>query len=135
MTTAPKKPCRNRQCKLTTNNKNGFCDNCQPAANQREKAVRKEYNTRRNPIVKKWLNSSRYLKTRKIFLSRNPLCKRCSAENRPVLATILDHVTPHKGDVGLFWDASNWQPMCKTCHDRKTAAEDGGFGNPKKDLS
>jgi len=30
----------------------------------------------------------------------------------------------------LFWDRNNWQSMAKACHDRKTAAEDGGFGNP-----
>nr|WP_292832122.1 HNH endonuclease signature motif containing protein [Mesorhizobium sp.] len=28
----------------------------------------------------------------------------------------------------LFWDRSNWQPLCKPCHDRKTATSDGGFG-------
>jgi prophage lambdaSa04, HNH endonuclease family protein len=29
----------------------------------------------------------------------------------------------------LFWDKTNWQAMSKRCHDRKTAREDGGFGN------
>ncbi|WP_186318376.1 HNH endonuclease, partial [Bacillus pumilus] len=24
---------------------------------------------------------------------------------------------------------SNWQPLCASCHNRKTAKEDGGFGN------
>ncbi|MFR3634507.1 MAG: HNH endonuclease [Sutterella sp.] len=36
---------------------------------------------------------------------------------------------PHKGDMALFWDQSNWQPLCHTCHSKKTAREDGGFGN------
>ncbi|WP_144469068.1 HNH endonuclease signature motif containing protein, partial [Bacillus pumilus] len=36
---------------------------------------------------------------------------------------------PHKGDKKLFWDSSNWQPLCASCHNRKTAKEDGGFGN------
>jgi 5-methylcytosine-specific restriction protein A len=30
----------------------------------------------------------------------------------------------------LFWDRANWRAMSKQCHDRKTAREDGGFGNP-----
>jgi len=30
----------------------------------------------------------------------------------------------------LFWDNTNWQSMAKECHDKKTATEDGGFGNP-----
>lgn len=45
---------------------------------------------------------------------------------------MVDHITPHKGDRGLFWDRNNWQALCKTCHDTKTAAEDGGFGNKVK---
>lgn len=31
----------------------------------------------------------------------------------------------------LFWDPSNWQPLCAGCHSTKTAKEDGGFGRPK----
>ena len=133
MTTAPKKPCRNRQCKATTNNKTGYCEDCQPVHKRREKAVRQEYNKRRDPQTIKWLNSARYIKTRKNYLNRNPLCKRCSTMLNPVLATILDHITPHRGDSDLFWDVGNVQGLCKRCHDRKTASEDGGFGNPKRD--
>ncbi|CAB4196309.1 McrA Restriction endonuclease [uncultured Caudovirales phage] len=59
---------------------------------------------------------------RKDFLSLTPKCCRCQAT-----ATIVDHITPHKGDRGLFWDKNNWQPMCKRCHDRKTASEDRGY--------
>jgi 5-methylcytosine-specific restriction protein A len=31
----------------------------------------------------------------------------------------------------LFWDKQNWQAMAKSCHDRKTARHDGGFGRAK----
>lgn len=41
----------------------------------------------------------------------------------------MDHKIPHRGDAALFWDPNNWQAMSKPCHDRKTALEDGGFGN------
>lgn len=27
--------------------------------------------------------------------------------------------------MALFWDEANWQPLCKPCHDQKTAREDG----------
>ena len=37
-------------------------------------------------------------------------------------AAVVDHVLPHRGDWSLFWDESNWQPLCKPCHDAKTAA-------------
>jgi len=43
-----------------------------------------------------------------------------------VLATVVDHITPHKGDNDLFWDRANWQSLCESCHNRKTAADDMG---------
>jgi 5-methylcytosine-specific restriction protein A len=45
-----------------------------------------------------------------------------------VAANEVDHIKPHKGDMALFWDSSNWQSLCKPCHSAKTATEDGGFG-------
>lgn len=45
-------------------------------------------------------------------------------------ATEVDHIIPHRGDQQLFWDTNNWQGLCKPCHSRKTAQEDGGFGQP-----
>ena len=53
---------------------------------------------------------------------------RCLQQGRYEKATVVDHITPHKGNQQLFWDRNNWQPLCKQCHDRKTATEDGGFG-------
>ncbi|WP_396127368.1 HNH endonuclease [Edaphobacter acidisoli] len=47
-----------------------------------------------------------------------------------VPAAHTDHIIPHRGDKKLFWDRSNWQPLCATCHSVKTAEEDGGFGRP-----
>lgn len=66
---------------------------------------------------------SRWQTARAAFLKRHPDCARC-----PSPATVVDHVVPHKGDKDLFWDRANWQPLCKRCHDAKTAREDGGFG-------
>lgn len=72
---------------------------------------------------------SRWQRVRRGFLAAHPLCAACAAEGAVREATVVDHIEPHKGDQGLFWDRSNWQPLCKTHHDRKTAREDGGFGN------
>jgi len=70
----------------------------------------------------------RWQKARAHYLRAHPLCKRCDAEDRAVAATVVDHVVPHRGDMALFWDPDNWQPLCKRHHDIKTATEDGGFG-------
>lgn len=70
----------------------------------------------------------RWQKARITYLSRHPLCKHCEDGDLVVAATVVDHIVPHKGDQDLFWDSGNWQPLCKPCHDKKTAREDGGFG-------
>lgn len=60
----------------------------------------------------------RWQKAREGFLRDNPLCCYCERDGRPLTpATVVDHKIPHRGDQALFWDQSNWQPLCKTCHD------------------
>jgi len=72
----------------------------------------------------------RWQKARRAFLDEHPYCEcvECRKLTIPKLAEVVDHIIPHKGDPGLFWDPSNWRAMAKRCHDRKTATEDGGFG-------
>jgi 5-methylcytosine-specific restriction enzyme A len=50
-----------------------------------------------------------------------PYCKACLAEGVHRLAEVVDHIRPHRGDLVLFWDAKNWQSLCKRHHDQKTA--------------
>lgn len=60
-------------------------------------------------------------------LAEFPWCVTClQRRNQLVQATITDHIVPHKGSTKLFLDQANHQSLCKTCHDRKTATEDGG---------
>jgi 5-methylcytosine-specific restriction protein A len=46
------------------------------------------------------------------------------------VATDVDHVIDHKGDVDRFW-AGPFQALCKSHHSQKTAAEMGGRGVEK----
>ncbi|MDG5498959.1 HNH endonuclease signature motif containing protein [Marinobacter sp. BGYM27] len=66
------------------------------------------------------------------YLAKHPLCVNCSDNNRVAAATDVDHIKPHRGDMQLFWDRSNWQGLCHPCHSAKTAREDGGFGNQNR---
>lgn len=50
-------------------------------------------------------------------MAEHPLCVVCGG-----IATELDHIKPHRGDLQLFHNRANWQALCKTCHGRKTAA-------------
>jgi 5-methylcytosine-specific restriction protein A len=59
----------------------------------------------------------------KQHLEANPLCVECQKEGLVVPATIVDHITPHKGDMQLFLDPENHQSLCKPHHDRKSGME------------
>ena len=65
---------------------------------------------------------ARWRKARALFLKRHPLCAFCQAEGKVVPATVVDHIIPHRGDQRLFWDQTNWEPLCKGCHDKKTGS-------------
>lgn len=59
----------------------------------------------------------------KAYLLANPTCVHCGGT-----ATCVDHRTPHKGNLELFWDYSNLEPMCARCHSSKTSREGGKWG-------
>ena len=67
----------------------------------------------------------RWQRTSEGYLRAHPLCKDIYGVHgqHVVAATDTDHIVPHRGDMTLFWDPNNWQPLCKTCHSRKTASE------------
>lgn len=61
-------------------------------------------------------SSSRWRRFRKWFLNQNPIC-RCGLP-----ATLVDHITPI-ADGGAKLQASNCQPLCASCHGKKTATD------------
>lgn len=83
----------------------------------------KQYERQRGTSTERGYDAN-WRRYRERFLAVNPWCVEC---NR--LANVVDHITPHRGNERLFWDPSNHQAMCDSCHSSKTAREDGGFGN------
>lgn len=70
-------------------------------------------------------------KARARHLDSHPLCVMCEAEipSRVTVATVVDHRTPHRGDMTLFWDESNWQSLCAPHHSsdkQRQEAQDAG---------
>src|SRR3990167_147808 len=58
-------------------------------------------------------------------LSLAPYCCQC---RQP--ASHVDHIRPLK--CGGTNDSNNLQSLCASCHSRKTASVDGGFGNNRQ---
>lgn len=56
-------------------------------------------------------------------------CRRCNTLFVDTSRLVADHIVPHRGDEKLFWDKSNLQTLCDTCHNRaKQAEERAAFG-------
>lgn len=83
--------------------------------------------TRPNAEARKWYHLARWRKLRALVLSEQPLCRVCVAHGRVTPSRDVDHITPHQGDVALFWDRDNLQGLCASCHSVKTHAEEIGY--------
>ena len=68
--------------------------------------------------------TKRWRTLRALHLAANPLCVYCEKAGRVTLATVVDHIIPHRGDEGLFWDANNLQSLCQPHHDATKQREE-----------
>ena|SRR5690554_2622226 len=66
-------------------------------------------------------NDRRWHRLRYKQLQAEPLCKFCLEQGRTEAATVVDHITPHKGNQELFFDPGNLQSLCKLHHDAAKA--------------
>ena len=105
-------PCRHPGCPELVPCGQRYCDRHRPLhVGEARSAAQRGYGS-------KWQKASRQ------YLAAHPLCVRCLMEGRTTAASVVDHIVPHRGDMRLFWDESNWQPLCKRHHDVKTRNED-----------
>lgn len=78
-----------------------------------------------------WYGLKQWKALRAAQLEKEPWCKYCMAKSKLYRrADVVDHITPHKGDRYLFFDAGNLQSLCKYHHDSDKQIEEGG--GPKK---
>ncbi len=102
--------------------KAGYCDDHRTS----REAARRGSSTERG-YGRPWRTRAR------AFLEQFPLCgqrpgglapvmSRCFDDGVVTVAIQVDHVRPHRGDERLFWDEANWQPLCRECGARKSAA-------------
>lgn len=71
----------------------------------------------------------KWQKARERYLRDHPLCCYCERDGRTSAATVVDHKVPHRGSEAIFWDESNWQSLCKPCHDGEKAKEEARDGH------
>jgi 5-methylcytosine-specific restriction enzyme A len=65
-------------------------------------------------------------KARVGHLRQHPLCIMCKHQGKVCSATVVDHITPHRGDHALFWNPNNWQSLCQPHHDSTKQREEKG---------
>ena len=113
------RPCSHAGCSNVTHER--FCDKHKTA--ERAKDIR--------PCsAKRGYGWSWTTRIRPHILRRDPICVNpFNLPNHIVLSECVDHIIPRE-DGGTD-DDDNLQGICLACHARKTAAEDGGFGNPR----
>ena len=70
-------------------------------------------------------STQRYQNERFVFLSdpKNALCVPCKKRGLIESAKEIDHIIPVKEAPDRFWDHTNWQGICRSCHLEKSARE------------
>ncbi|MEQ8326528.1 MAG: HNH endonuclease signature motif containing protein [Parvibaculaceae bacterium] len=76
--------------------------------------VRKARHDAKRPSARQRGYTSEWQKARADYLKAHPYCVMCD-----IPANTVDHIEPHKGDERLFWDRTNWQSLCASCHSRR----------------
>ena len=66
--------------------------------------------------------TNRWKKVRSIILKEQPLCVQCEKLGLTTQATDVDHIVEIK-DGGDPFNKELLQPLCRSCHNRKTAKE------------
>jgi 5-methylcytosine-specific restriction protein A len=74
----------------------------------------------------------RWRKERAGFLALNPWCITLGS-GCTLIAEVVDHIRPHRGDMTLFWDRTNWQPLCVHCHNVHKQREEAGRPEVQRD--
>lgn len=123
MPSKPKRPCSKMGCRELTTER--FCS-------RHAKVEAKEYDRARGSSSQRGY-TSRWQRYSRSFRKANPLCVNCSAQGLIRPSEHVDHIKAVSGaDDPLFWDKSNHQALCQSCHSRKTIREDGGFGSGRR---
>lgn len=94
---------------------------CQLCSKDREQQTHQT--GRLTPTSGRIYKRSKWARTREaVFAQKGRLCLTCLANGRNEIATQVDHIVPIE-EGGEPWAIANLQPICLTCHSRKTRSE------------
>lgn len=110
MSKKPLKFCCSKGCKEKHSNSNGFCEAHKPK--RKSERIKKESS--------KLYNDRRWKKYSERFRRASQVC--ALFDSCGGIAQCVDHIIPVE-DGGDFWDTANHQPLCNSCHARKSARE------------
>lgn len=80
-------------------------------------------------IYRKYYKTKLWARRRFEQLRDKPYCEYCASRGRTTVASVADHVIPHKGDWHLFCEGT-LQSLCEPCHSRvKQSEEVKGFSS------
>ncbi|TNJ48100.1 HNH endonuclease [Phaeobacter sp. B1627] len=113
----PRKPCAHPGCFRLIDLGAGYCDR-HVRSEKQDRDRPSEAKRRTVRPSRKWYDSKGWrgpTGRRRRQLEAEPLCRMCSAHPKQ-LATVADHIVPHRDDYALFWFGA-LQSLCKACHD------------------
>lgn len=119
------RPCRHPGCRALIHDGSGFC--AEHLAVRRRESDRRRLSDDEVRKIRAWYKKPIWFARRGDCLKASRFC--CATPGCVNRATDVDHITAHRGNWDLFISRENLQALCKPCHSRKTASEDGGFGN------
>jgi 5-methylcytosine-specific restriction endonuclease McrA len=74
---------------------------------------------RPNRDTRRWYYLARWSRLRdRVLREAAYTCAKCQHVE---LELEVDHIVKHHGDPARFWDRANLQPLCRSCHQSKTA--------------
>jgi 5-methylcytosine-specific restriction protein A len=122
----PKQICASRpHCAHLVEIPTRFCESCVASGAGKDQ----------RPSASQRLYGPEWQRARRAYLDEHPIAVDIFHRHggRKLPAEEVDHIVRHQGDLGLFWDRSNWQGLTKSDHSRKTALERcGKWQLPKK---
>lgn len=123
MATKPQRPCSKVGCRILTDER--YCP-------EHKVERRKQYDRQRGTAAQRGY-TSRWHKYSVAYRKEHPLCVGCLVANVISPSEHVDHIIAVSGpDDPLFWEQTNHQALCQSCHSKKTVLEDGGFGGRNK---